>query len=96
MRLHLSINLRVFKCFFKNDLCLLFCLFIITVGQDSRKATAQDHLRRKLLSILAVGSICAIVDFLVLNFSIVSEAVVGLLFYLKSFRKTSFLRSSSA
>jgi len=48
-----------------------------------------------LLSILTVGSVCAIVDFLVLELfnsnNLLSEAVVGLrLFYPKSFRKNKF------
>ena len=53
-----------------------------------------------MLSILTVGSVYAIVDFLVLKLfngnNLLSEAVVGLrLFYPKSFRKTSFFLRSS-
>ena len=80
------------------SLFIILCLFIRNSrSKHSRKATAQASLTANncLVSILTVCSVCAIVDFLVLELfnsnNLLSEAVVGLrLFYPKSFRKTIF------
>ena len=67
------------------SLFIILCLFIHnSSSKHSRRATAQ-----------AVGSACAIVDFLVLEVfncnNLLSEAVVGLKpFHPKSFRKKFF------
>ena len=81
------------------SLSIILCLFIHNSrSKHSRKTTAQA-----LLSILTVRpSLCATVDFLVLEVfnsnNLLSEAVVGLkLFYPKSFRKQfcAFLKASN-
>ena len=70
------------------SLSIILCLFIHNSrSKHSRKTTAQA-----LLSSPSGSSLCATVDFLVLEVfnsnNLLSEAVVGLkLFYPKSFRK---------
>ena len=71
------------------SLSIILCLFIHNSrSKHSRKTTAQAV----ILTVRSGPSLCATVDFLVLNVfnsnNLLSEAVVGLqLFYPKSFRK---------
>ena len=80
----------LYKCFSKMiSLSIILCLFIITVGLS----TAARQLHKLCFQFSPSGpSLCATVDFLVLEVfnsnNLSSEAVVGLkLFYPKSFRK---------
>ena len=73
------------------SLFIILCLFIHNSrSKHSRKATAQASLTaNNCFQVLTVGSVCAIVDFLVLEVfnsnNLLSETVVGLrLFYPKS------------